>query len=155
MSSWHPVFGTGMMPHGAMPAQLVAHPRLQNPSSWDAAWLPSCCSRDAHETQLSSSPKSSSLLNCKELPILPCWPWIQPALPALSWHGEGWPDLGPMWGDPSTIGQAGVSQQQLLAGGRRVGSGAVGMLDEGLQLLAQGVQQSPNRGVIQVVRGIN
>lgn len=60
-----------------------------------------------------------------------------------------------MWRDPSTIRQAGVSQQQLLAGGRRVGSGAVGMLDEGLQLLAQGVQQSPDRGVIQVVGGIN
>lgn len=36
----------------------------------------------------------------------------------------------------STVRQAGMSQQQLLAGGCRVGFGAIGMLYEGLQLLA-------------------
>lgn len=48
-----------------------------------------------------------------------------------------------------------MSQQQLLAGGGRVGFGAIGMLHEGLELPAQGVQQSPDHGVIQVVGGIN
>lgn len=88
-SSWHPVFGTGTVPRGAIPAQLVAHPRLQPPSSWHAAWLPSHCSGDAHETQLSSSPKSSSLLNCKDLPVPLCWLWIRPALP-MPGQRAGW-----------------------------------------------------------------
>jgi len=155
--SWHPGFGTGRMPRGAITAQLMAHPWLQPLSSWDAAWLPSRCSTDAHETQLSSSPKPSSLPNRKELPVPLSWPGTRPALPVTAWGGlaRSWANAGGPDVHPSTVRQAGVSQQQLLAGGRRVGFGAIGVLDEGLQLPAQGVQQSPDRSVIQVVGGIN
>lgn len=98
-SFWHPFFGTGRIPCGAIPPQLMAHPWLQPPSSWDAARLPSHFSKDAHETQLSLSPKSSSPPNCKLLPVPPRWlagraGWIQgqrggtPCAP--QYHRAGW-----------------------------------------------------------------
>lgn len=66
----------GMMPRGAIPPQLVLYPWLQPPSSWDAARLLPRSSRD--ETQLSSSPTSSSPVNADvTLPgagVPPCAP---------------------------------------------------------------------------------
>lgn len=116
------------MPHSAIPPPLVA-------------WLPARLSRNAHKAHLTSFPKSSAPLYFKELPV--------PFTGSGDRASPGVPHA------PGTVGQAGVSQQQLLAGGGWVGFGAIGMLHKGLELPAQGVQQSPDHGVIQLVGGIN
>lgn len=117
------------MPHGAIPPQLLA-------------WLPARFSRDAREAHLTSFPKIL-IPSLFQGAACPCR-----GSGALA-SSRGTPHA------PGTVGQAGVSQQQLLAGGGRVGFGAVGMLHQGSELPAQGVQQSPDHGVIQVLGGIN